>query len=57
MGESEAERETVEISREVFDDTVEILRDVERILSGATSYGKADTVKRYRKRLEDETEE
>lgn len=54
MTQNDTNDETVEVSREVFDDTVGILKDVERILSGATSYNKADTVKRYRRKLEDE---
>ena len=54
MAENDTNNETVEVSREVFDDTVRILKDVERILSGATSYSRADTVRRYREKLEDE---
>lgn len=48
------EHETVEVGREIFDDTVGLLKDIERILSGSTAYNKADTVRRYRKKLENE---
>lgn len=48
--------ETVEVDRDVFDETVGILKDVETKLSSLTAYSDADTVQEYRERLEDQEE-
>lgn len=49
--------ETVEVDRDVFDETVGILKDVETKLSSLTAYGDADAVEQYRKQLEDQDDE
>lgn len=49
--------DTVEIDREVVEDIIDVLKSVETILSGATAYKKADTVQRYREKLEDQIDQ